>query len=375
MNRNDVYYLRCIECFNDLKCNIIEEKNDRIINGFFSCEKCNAIYPILNEVGIFFKKNLFDLYLTDFEKRIIKELSINLENSYKDNIKTEGYEKQYKGTKNWEYEWKEFLEKEYNAELFENKENVFSEEIFWKYIPLEKESIKNKKVFVGCGGAGREAYHISKHNPEKIFMNDLNIYIYNSKEILTNIIDRLVLLRFDVSYSPIKPETMDIVICDHALQHVYEPDRAFKNFVDSLNKDGLIGICVYSKEGNWLMVYCIEVLKKYFLSTLPLTVLKFLSYSLAFFLYFIIFLFYKPINYLLPLQITKKIPLNEILMFWSKNGYHLIANSCFDLLHAPIAYYFSKDDIIKLIEKNNIKILKLDNTYNTLWSLIGVKFK
>ena len=97
----------------------------------------------------------------------------------------------------------------------------------------------------------------------------LTISLYSIRKLIPGDGRNVVLIRSDITHHPVKEEKAEITICDHALQHVLDHKYAFTQMVHSVKKRGLIGICVYSYENNFLMTHLIEPLKRV-LHLLPL---------------------------------------------------------------------------------------------------------
>jgi hypothetical protein len=150
---------------------------------------------------------------------------------------------------------------------------------------------------------------------------------------------------------------------------VYECRRAFSLFCKMLKKGGRIGICVYSSEHNFLMTQIVEPMKQV-LCLLPLKLLRILAFPLALFIHALIHLVYIPLD---AIGFARKMPLRDHMVFWSKSTLRFIWSACFDLLHAPISYYFTREEMIELAHSNDLVIEKLINTHGTTWSLVARK--
>jgi len=61
------------------------------------------------------------------------------------------------------------------------------------------------------------------------------------------------------------------------------------------------------------------------------------------------------------------------MMFWAKGNFALIRTSCFDLIHAPVSYYFRQNEVQELAQQVNLHIDKLINTHGTTWSMTAKK--
>ena len=361
--------LCCIDCGSDLELIRYKEVAGAIVHGIIGCKSCTRKYPIIEGVGVFFSEDDFSVYISNWETNYL------MSRGYEEVLKAIPQTKQNEADSpqkavadNWSYQWKSVYR--WDTEDLE-RDHMFGEDFFWTFIPIDRNEVNDKVVFTACSGRGREAYHIRKHNPRKIIVNELGTEIYSIYELFDEADDTLLLIRCDISNHPLKPESVDITICDHALQHVGDHRVGFGKMVEATKPGGIVGICVYSHENNFIMNHLVEPSKK-LLHLFPLPFIRALSVLPAVILFLFIHIIYKPISVLAP-KIGKRIPLYDHMIFWSHNSFKILWLSCFDLMHAPISYHFKHDEIIQMADENNLKIRKLINTHGTTWSLIGEK--
>lgn len=368
MKESFIELLCCIKCrgklFLSQDYNYQINHND-IEFGVLHCKNCSALYPILNSVGVFFRENLIYHYLNHDEKVALKQMGFNFhENGPLNNDQ----KRQLHAARNWTYQWKEVYD--YSKEDLE-KENFFSEELFFKFISIDVSDLKNKNIVIWCDGKGRGAYRILKFSPNLIIVNEIGDEIYGIRNLIPDI-DKLLLLRCDMTDNPLRSRLVDYSICDHSLQHVIDNRLAFVRMLDVLRPGGIVALNVYSYENNFLMIRIIEPLK-FLLHKFPLKMQHYIAFAPAIFIYLLIRLVYIPMQRFCSYKICKKFPLFDHMIFWSKSSFRHIWTACFDLIHAPIAYYFKKSEIINMAALNNIKVMKLINTHGTTWSLVGEK--
>ena len=366
MKSDDVKLLRCIECSADLSIKPDKLEGDTVVVGILECVACDRKYPVLDRVGVFFSRDVLGEYLSE------KEISLMQEYGYDELIPvtqvmaSQSQSRQAAVASNWEYQWEEVYRMDQKD--YEKNGSSFGAESFWSFIPVAPEAYLNRTCLVACGGRGREAYHISKVGPSKIIVNEIGAEIYSIRDALPNISENLLLLRCDITNHPLKPGVVDIVICDHALQHVADHNLGFTKMTETLTDSGMAAICVYSYENNFLMTHIVEPAKKVIhLFSLPFQ--RIFSWLPAVIVYLLITLVYMPLNAVFP-RFAGHLPLNEHLMVWSNNGFKLIWLSCFDLIHAPISYHFRKEELLGLARENKLEVEKIVNTNGTLWSLV-----
>ena len=84
MKKSDVEFLKCVDCASDLRPSKCTLAGEQITYGVLQCTKCERAYPILNSVGLFFRKSDLSSYLTDKE---INEINEYLKNNLKTILK------------------------------------------------------------------------------------------------------------------------------------------------------------------------------------------------------------------------------------------------------------------------------------------------
>jgi len=365
---NDVNDLICVDCSSDVELIHAHAKDDILEHGLLACSGCGRFYAVIDHVALMFRKSVFKDYLSDGEREKIERLSYT--QALDDEMAPdEGHQKQLRAANAWEYQWEVVFPM--TREDLDQTEFFGAKGVFWHFLPIDRSLITGARILVGCGGRGREAYHLIRHSPKKIFVVEIGRQIYSMRDVVENADDKLVLIRSDVTYHPVRNNSVDIAICDHALQHVHDHKSAFNSLANSLNEAGNIVICVYSWENNFVMTHLVEPIKP-LLQVFPLKVQRLISFVPAAALYLLLKLIYQPLNSALP-SLSKKLPLNTHMMFWAKGNFEHVWLSCFDLIHAPISYYFRKEEVLSLAEDNNLQISSLTHPNKVLWSLVASK--
>jgi len=369
MKRTQLNYLRCIHCGDHLEySNELKrvEIGDEIIHGGIRCLGCSTLFPIINGVGVFFEKPLFEALMTPAEKKILEMIGFHGRDD--GNHTTAGdSEKLVRTVENWSYQWNEVLR--WKTADFDG-DGFCGEKCFRAFIPIEAGSYRDKKVVIWCGGNGREAYHVARSSPALIVVVEIGDEIYRIRNLFAPDAN-LLLLRCDMLKNPLKSRIADISICDHALQHLSDHAKAAEMIADVLVDEGVAGICAYSYENNFLMTHVIEPMKCIF-HALPLKLLRLVSSLPALVIYFLINFVYMPLGRY-NVNLARKIPLYDHMAFWSECDFKFIWTACFDLMHAPISYHFKKEEIEALAASNRLEIRKLVNTHGTTWSLVAVR--
>lgn len=273
-------------------------------------------------------------------------------------------------SQNWSFQFgQEFV---VTREMLEKEDSFWGKNIFFKYVGIEESYLKNKTVFVACGGSGREAWHILKAGASRCIVADIGEYVYKLNELLKDHTDHLLLVRCDVTNLPIRDAVADIAICDHALQHIPDYKRAYDNLVKVAKRNSDLSVCVYSHENNFLMTKIVEPSKK-ILRLIPLKLLSFLSLAPALGLY----LFHLMEMLIIKLFPSKKLqellPYFDLLACWYKNGFRKFWEACFDLLQAPVSRHFRREEILALSNAKGLALKKIEMINKTMWTMVVTK--
>ncbi len=365
MRESHLPLLQCIECGGGLEVSHFHPvRNERgeIWNGVLTCQGCGVLFPVVRGVGLFFPPGLLFSHLNDFERQVVSELGIN---EAAPKPFSEADERVVRTARNWSYQWVDVSP--WKESDFEGK-GLAGWEAFRAFIPFEPSEYRGRRVVIWCGGNGREAYHVAKHGPGLLVVNEIGDGIHRIRDLLPPA-SELLLIKGDMLSNPIRPGTMDISICDHALQHISDHRAAFRRMVEALLPGGKAAICVYSHENNFLMTHLVEPAKG-LLHRFPLKVLKMLGFPPALVILVLIHFFYLPLSRLKKPWLSRSIPLFEHMVFWSNSSLRFIWTSCFDLLHAPISYHFRRAEVESLARENDLTIQVLSNTNGTLWSMV-----
>lgn len=372
MKQEHIPLLCCLECRAPLA--LVEQPapvmaGAEIFEGALECQACRARYPIVRGVGVFFPTALLPDYLTPEERRAALAYGVEVPPSQNEGV--DDLEKRQIATaRNWSYQWnvaERYGRHDLDGDLW------FGEEAFFLFIPLPKERIRDKVAVVWCGARGRETYHLHKCQPKLVVVVEIGDEIYGIRDQLDPGAE-VLLLRADMTKSPLRPGVADISICDHALQHVSDHQKGYANLVAALRPGGLAAVNVYSHENNWVMTGVVEPLKPW-LHRLPLRALHYLSYIPGTVLYALLRWLYAPLNRLLPPSQAARLPLNSNMVYWAekKKTLRLVSNTIFDLVHAPISYHFRQEEMEALARTNGVRVVYLKNINQTTWTMVGLK--
>lgn len=367
MKLANIDFLQCLECAGNIRLADADVRDGVIQQGILTCAVCGMNYPVLDEVGVFFRRSVMDHYLSEREKQY---LLLKTSQTSRGHGLSPEEKKQLDATTNWQYQWEKVHPFE-AADLTRNPDDFLGANAFFHFVPLDETEIAGKTIYVACGGRGREAFHLSRKNPARLIVNEIGTEIYAIRQLLREWPGDLMLLRNDVCFSPLKSNVADIAICDHALQHVLDHKLGFGRLCEAVKPGGQVAICVYSHENNFFMTHLVEPSKRV-VHRLPLGAQRFLAFFPALAIYTLIHALYRPVA-ALSRNLLRRLPLWEFMMFWSNNTFNFTWMSCFDFIHAPISYHFRRSEMEALARDRSLTIRLLQNTNSTMWSMIGQK--
>lgn len=341
-------------------------RDDAVEFGVLTCDDCDARYPIIDGVAVFFRRDLIGGFLNDYEKDVCRRLDVPFEAEAR--RLTDAERKQYRVARNWSYQWNRAYS--YTREDFE-REGWLREELFFKFIPIDPLDLKDKSLVIWCTGKGKEVFHVARYDPGLVVAIEIGDEIYGIRKLIDESTN-LLLVRCDMMLNPLRDGLADYSICDHALQHVADHRLGFEEIVRVLKPGGTLAINVYSHENNFLVTHVVEPLKKV-VQRFSIGVQNRLAVVPAVLLYCLIHWLYIPAGKVLPEKLCKRLPLYEHMAFWSDISYSWIKLACFDLLQAVISHHFRREELEAIASENEVRVGKLVHTHGTTWSMIAHK--
>lgn len=151
-------------------------------------------------------------------------------------------------------------------------------------------------------------------------------------------------------------EEFDIVFCIGVLHHLADPRQAIENLVRAAKKGGVVIFWVYAYEGNELYVRLLNSVRG-ITSRLPL----FLTRQIAKLLATVLKLW---------LMFPQRTPYMQLLQGMS---FRHIESIIFDQLLPTIANYWTKAEILELIDELPLKNLRMQHTNGVSWTLVAEK--
>lgn len=160
-------------------------------------------------------------------------------------------------------------------------------------------------------------------------------------------------------------KTFDVVNCVGTIHHTDNPTETFWNLYNHLKPGGRMIIWAYAKEGNFLMEYLIEPLRKRLLMNASSRLIKFISAILT-----LLMLLLSKTLYKLPI---KKIPYYLYMMNFRKMSFERNLMNVYDKLNAPQQYFISKSTIEKWFNDSKFENIEISSFLGVSWRATGIK--
>jgi SAM-dependent methyltransferase len=170
--------------------------------------------------------------------------------------------------------------------LFRDDERFLFEE--W-IAPASLDDFKGKTVLeCGCGG-GQHASFIAPlaARVTSVDLNTADIARQRNEQFRNVLFVEADIAKMDLS------EQFDIVLCIGVIHHTDDPDKTFQNIYRHCKPGGKVIVWTYSAEGNQLVRFLIEPLRKHLIRRLPRRAVAMLSEVITALLYVPVFTIYR----------------------------------------------------------------------------------
>jgi len=196
--------------------------------------------------------------------------------------------------------------------------------------PNTLEDLRDKTVLeCGCGGGQHTSFvaPFAKHITS-VDLNTTDIARERNKQS-----NNVEFVEADIAAMRL-PDKYDVAFSIGVVHHTDDPDKTVANMKHHLKPGGRLIVWVYSKEGNELVEYAVEPIRKMFLKNLSRSALLSISR-------FTTALMYLPIYtvYMLPLT---RLPFFEYFQNFRKLSFARNVLNVFDKLNAPQVQFISK---------------------------------
>jgi SAM-dependent methyltransferase len=157
----------------------------------------------------------------------------------------------------------------------------------------------------------------------------------------------------------------DVVFSIGVVHHTDNPEKTVNNLIMHTKKKGKIILWVYSKEGNFLVEYGVEPIRKLFLAKMDRRKLLTLSKTITALMYLPIYSLY-----LLPLHF---LPFYEYFENFRKLSFQRNVLNVFDKLNAPQVQFISKSRAISWLSPEQFSSVTISPYSGVSWRISGIK--
>jgi SAM-dependent methyltransferase len=232
-------------------------------------------------------------------------------------------------------------------------ESVYSKDQFidW-FLPLTKSDFQTKKILeLGCGN-GSLLVHVSEWGPHYLEGVDLGDSVKSAELNLaqTNF-KNFKITQYDLT--KYQSQGFDLVYCIGVLHHLKNPQEGFTSVINNTIPGGHFHCWVYAKEGNALIIWLVDPIRK-ITSRLPWQITKyFISNTLG-------FIYYLYAHFITKFKL-KIFPLYKYSVWITKREFSFFRHVVFDQLVTPQTVYLKKETLESWM-KNDPRI-DLNSTY------------
>lgn len=259
----------------------------------------------------------------------------------------------------------DYLEKQAKQkEWFEQWKMLKDDELFlfkeWIY-PNTLDDFRGKDVLeCGCGGG----QHTSFVAP---FARTITAVDLNTVEVAAErnkTFNNVIFIEDDIAKMDLKRQ-YDVVFSIGVVHHTDDPDATVQNLIKHVNTGGKLILWVYSKEGNMLVRKFVEPFRKIFLKNLSKKTLLFISKTITFFLYMLVYTIY-----LLPL---KFLPYYDYFQNFRRLSFYRNTLNVFDKLNAPQVEFINYERLKSWFNNEMFDNVYLSSYKGVSWRGSGVK--
>ncbi len=203
----------------------------------------------------------------------------------------------------------------------------------WIY-PNTLEDFRGKTVLdCGCGG-GQHVYYTAPY-AAKVVAVDLNTAEIARRR--NEQYDNVEFFEEDIATFSY-PGGADIVYCVGVIHHTDDPDATFANLARLCKAGGRLIVWCYSIEGNQLVRWIVEPIRKLLLKNLSRAVLLFLSKAICILMYSFIYTIYC-------VPLFRWLPYYEYFQNFRRLSFERNTLNVFDKLNAPQTDFISRQRI------------------------------
>lgn len=226
-------------------------------------------------------------------------------------------------------------------------------------LPVEK--LEGKRVAEIGSGAGRIAAMLLNAKVERLLAIEPSDACKVLRKNLEAFGERVEILNVTGDQIPAERD-LDYVLSVGVIHHIPDPDPVLKAAREALKPGGGLFIWVYGKENNRLYLFFANAIR-----ALTTKMPHFMLQGLCWLLYFVLSAYMQFCKYVpLPMHTY----LNKMLRHFSPKDIRL---NIYDQLNPAYAKYYTKDEVLDLMQRNGFTNVQIYHRHNYSWAAIGLK--
>jgi SAM-dependent methyltransferase len=203
--------------------------------------------------------------------------------------------------------------------------------------PLDLEAVRGQNVLELGFGNGSLLYHMARCGPARLSGVELGDTLENARRNVGDVPGtRIELHRGDLTR--VELGEFDFVYCIGVLHHLKDPGAGFDSVLRHTRPGGRFHCWVYAKEGNGLVRYFVDPLRRVS-SRLPWWITK---YGLALPLVAPYFVYAKCVRALAPDALRRVLPLYDYSLWIAEREFPFFHHVAFDQLVTPTTAYIPR---------------------------------
>lgn len=325
MKQGLLRYLRCPDCFSELRLEPEHATEGEVMEGTLRCRSCGREFAVTRGIP-----RMLPATLSEAKEKTAKAFG---------------------------YEWLHFVE------MHDAYETQFLD---WIHA-LRPEFFEGKVVLdAGCG-IGRHAYFAAKYGAREVIAMDLSDAVetcYANTGHLPNV----HVIQGDIYHPPFLPSkqggTFDFIYSIGVLHHLPDPEAGFHSLVGTLKPGGTIFGWVYGYENNEFIHFVVDPVRKAITSRMPPRLMKAVSWPITLVLEAAVRGVYRPLH---GTRLFKRLPLHEYLYTLSFFTFRQNHSIVFDHLIAPIAFYIRREEFEGWFDRAGLANVELSWRNENSW--------
>jgi SAM-dependent methyltransferase len=228
----------------------------------------------------------------------------------------------------------------------------------WIY-PLTLDELRGKDVLeCGCGGGQHTAFMAPyARTITAIDLNTIEIARERNRQF-----DHIRFMEADIATIDLGQQ-FDVVMSIGVVHHTDNPDRTVANLIRHVKPGGLLVLWVYSKEGNFLVEYGVEPIRKFFLRQLPRSKLLHLSRFITALLMPVVFSVY-----LLPMPF---LPYYMYFQNFRRLSFSRNVLNVFDKLNSPQVQFIERTRVERWFDPEQFGDIHISSYCGVSWRCSG----